>query len=182
MESQEFMTAIDEAVKGLDEAIAAGNAYITEVSPIIRHELETQQGGKPIDAAYVAPVIGGANSLKGAVGGTEEMAAPAASDVIGELGLSRPGLVAHALARAVRMLNPILPERAAPSSDYAAIDAIVFLDVCDEFLGCLTIPLFHPMKPMDWVDTLGPVVMGALCGVAVAAYVAARRGTVRAPS
>ncbi|MBA2541754.1 MAG: DUF4157 domain-containing protein, partial [Deltaproteobacteria bacterium] len=85
MESQELMTAVDEAVKGLDEAIAAGGAYITEISPIIRHELESQVGGKPIDAAYVAPVIGGATSLKDSVGGTEEMAAEPAQDVIAEL-------------------------------------------------------------------------------------------------
>jgi hypothetical protein len=85
MESQELMTAVDEAVKGLDDAIAAGTAYITEVSPIIRHEMETQVGGKPIDAAYVQPVIGGATSLKDAVGGSEEMAAGPAADVIAEL-------------------------------------------------------------------------------------------------
>lgn len=85
MESQEFMTSIDDAQKALDEAIAAGTTYIGEVSPIIRHEMETQTGGKAIDEAYVAPVIGGANAVKGAVGGGEELAQPAADEVIAEL-------------------------------------------------------------------------------------------------
>ncbi|HEU0036408.1 MAG TPA: DUF4157 domain-containing protein [Kofleriaceae bacterium] len=90
VESQEFMTAIDEASAALDKAITEGTAYITEVTPIIRHELETKQGGKAIDAAYVAPVIGGANAFKTSIaGGTDELANPPAQDAAGELAAAK---------------------------------------------------------------------------------------------
>jgi PAT family beta-lactamase induction signal transducer AmpG len=36
--------------------------------------------------------------------------------------------------------------------------------------------LAHPVRPVDWVDVVGPPVVGVVIGVAVAAYVVARRG------
>jgi PAT family beta-lactamase induction signal transducer AmpG len=34
----------------------------------------------------------------------------------------------------------------------------------------------HPVRPVDWVDVVGPPVVGLVIGLAVAAYVVARRG------
>ncbi|MEO8701021.1 MAG: DUF4157 domain-containing protein [Kofleriaceae bacterium] len=110
VESQQLMLELDNAQKTLDEAITNGAAYIAEVSPIIRHELETQQGGKTIDAAYVGPVIGGANAFKGAVAGSgDDIAGPAAQDALGELNAAKatwpeleigPGVTQVGLAKA----------------------------------------------------------------------------------
>jgi PAT family beta-lactamase induction signal transducer AmpG len=36
--------------------------------------------------------------------------------------------------------------------------------------------LLHPVRPVDWVDLVGPPVAGVAMGFAVAAYLAARRG------
>ncbi len=41
--------------------------------------------------------------------------------------------------------------------------------------------MLHPARPVDWLDLAGPPVAGVVAGLAVAAYVAARRGVARGP-
>jgi len=43
-------------------------------------------------------------------------------------------------------------------------------------LGAAFARLAHPVRAVDWVDVVGPPVAGVVVGLAVAAYVAARRG------
>jgi PAT family beta-lactamase induction signal transducer AmpG len=43
-------------------------------------------------------------------------------------------------------------------------------------LGAAFARLFAPARAVDWVDVFGPPVAGVVCGLAVAAYLAARRG------
>jgi PAT family beta-lactamase induction signal transducer AmpG len=47
-----------------------------------------------------------------------------------------------------------------------------------DVLGAVS-AMLHPARPIDWVDLVGPPVAGVVVGMAVAAYVAARRGVVR---
>jgi PAT family beta-lactamase induction signal transducer AmpG len=39
--------------------------------------------------------------------------------------------------------------------------------------------MLHPVRPVDWVDLVGPPIAGVVIGFAVAAYLAARRGVAR---
>ncbi|MDB4958767.1 MAG: hypothetical protein JWO36_6336 [Myxococcales bacterium] len=57
-DAMQFLSALEEAEEGLNKAIEGGQSYIEAVSPILRHELETQAAGKDIDAGYVAPIAG----------------------------------------------------------------------------------------------------------------------------
>ena len=41
------------------------------------------------------------------------------------------------------------------------------------------IAMCHPVRPIDWVDLVGPPVAGVVVGLAMAAYIAARRGVTR---
>ena len=66
-DAQSFIQALEEAEKGLDSAIESGGAYIETVTPIIRHELETQVGEKKIDGAYLAPILGYADAFTGSL-------------------------------------------------------------------------------------------------------------------
>jgi hypothetical protein len=66
-DAQSFLKALEEAETGLDQAIESGGAYIETVTPIIRHELETQVAEKKIDAAYLAPILGYADAFTGSL-------------------------------------------------------------------------------------------------------------------
>jgi len=46
-------------------------------------------------------------------------------------------------------------------------------------LGRAAYALVHPTRPIEWVDLVGPPIAGVVAGLAVAAYVAARRGIAR---
>ncbi len=84
-DAMQFLEALEEADKTLGEAIESGNHYIENVSPIIRHELETQVGGKAIDAAYIAPITGYADAFIASVG-SDDTAATAQGKANEELG------------------------------------------------------------------------------------------------
>jgi PAT family beta-lactamase induction signal transducer AmpG len=43
-------------------------------------------------------------------------------------------------------------------------------------LAAAFVRMAHPVRPVDWVDLAGPPVVGVVAGLAVAAYVVARRG------
>lgn len=48
-------------------------------------------------------------------------------------------------------------------------------------LGRALHALLHPTRPVEWVDLVGPPIAGVVMGLAVAAYVAARRGVAARP-
>lgn len=48
-------------------------------------------------------------------------------------------------------------------------------------LGRALHALLHPTRPVEWVDLIGPPIAGVVMGLAVAAYVAARRGVAARP-
>lgn len=70
-DTMQFLESLEEAEKALSEAIEKGNLYMEDVTPILRHELETQIEGKSIDAAYVAPLNGYADALISSIGGDQ---------------------------------------------------------------------------------------------------------------
>jgi hypothetical protein len=80
LETQEIMTAVDEAEEGLASAIAEGTKYIEEMKPIIQHELETQRDRKKIDRAYVAFGLGAATKFKEAANDNEDLVSGPAND------------------------------------------------------------------------------------------------------
>lgn len=67
-DAMSFIHALEEAEHQLDAMIESGGQYIEAVTPIIRHELEVQVGGKPIDSAYLAPILSYADAFSGSLG------------------------------------------------------------------------------------------------------------------
>ena len=62
-DSMQWVDALEEADKALATAIASGTAYMNEAAAIIAHEVDTQSGGKAIDAGYVGPITADADIL-----------------------------------------------------------------------------------------------------------------------
>jgi hypothetical protein len=90
----QYIDALTEAERVLTEAMTNGNTYIDRVSPILRHELDVQSGGRAIDAAYVAPVSGYADSFISSLGndGTAERARGQANTQFAQARAEFPGL------------------------------------------------------------------------------------------
>ena len=69
-DAQRFIQALEDADRQLAAAISNGQAYIGQISPMIAHELQTEEQEAAIDEAYIAPVSGGilafTNSIDGA--------------------------------------------------------------------------------------------------------------------
>ncbi|HZJ64790.1 MAG TPA: DUF4157 domain-containing protein [Kofleriaceae bacterium] len=80
LDTQEIMTAVDEAEEALTTAIAEGMKYIEQVKPIIQHELETQRDRKKIDKAYVSFGLGAAARFKEAANDNEDPTSGPAND------------------------------------------------------------------------------------------------------
>ncbi len=66
-DAQRFIMALEDADRQLAAAIQNGQGYIGQVTPIIRHELETEQNNNAIDAAYIAPITAAAVALDGSL-------------------------------------------------------------------------------------------------------------------
>ncbi|HEU0036417.1 MAG TPA: DUF4157 domain-containing protein [Kofleriaceae bacterium] len=66
-DAQRFIAQLEDADRRLAEAVTSGQTYIQQVTPVIRHELETQQAGNAIDAAYVAPIAGYVTAFTGSI-------------------------------------------------------------------------------------------------------------------
>src|SRR5262249_39722165 len=92
-DSMLFLEALEEAEKGLDEMIEQGTAYVEQVSPIIRHELEVQQGGKTIDAAYISPLTSYADAFSNSLAedGTGDRAKQQGHAVLEQIKATFPG-------------------------------------------------------------------------------------------
>ena len=68
-DAQRFIQALEDADRQLAAAISNGQAYIGQVSPMIAHELQTEEAQASIDAAYIAPAVGGVTAFTSSIDG-----------------------------------------------------------------------------------------------------------------
>ncbi len=143
-DAQNFIAALEEADKTLGEAIDTGEQYMTAAAPLLQHELETESAGKPIDGAYVQPLLSYADAVGGALDNVNEGTDIAASGnaMFAKLAVDLPGIdigpAQTAIAKALADYNAghttqVTNAHAAAAKAKAAISAFVGTT---DFDGC----------------------------------------------
>jgi len=66
-DAQRFIQALEDADRQLAAAIQNGQAYIGQVTPLIAHEMQTEETQASIDAAYLLPVTSAVTAFTGSL-------------------------------------------------------------------------------------------------------------------